>query len=317
MRFKTLFTLCFLAFCAAFFNVNSADASDGDWQGRYYNNRWFSGNPVMQRDDPEIDFTWGYGSPASSIPTDRFSVRWSKTVQLPANATYLFTAESDDTMQVRVNGRLVISTIAGQFSSAEVELERGRNYIIVEYTENTLWSEAHFDYAPLADESVNATAYEWFTDAVDTDDIATEEAILTPAAIQQFEYGVMIWNKAEDTITVLSDNGWGSRSTRTIVMQDNWDESQPIDVPVIEPSEGLFRPTRGFGKIWRENPEICAALGFATAVERGYMATYQAGDHDGRDLFYITTPDDDQFYRVVAGDRWGSFQGSFSLNSIR
>ena len=39
----------------------------------------------------------------------------------------------------------------------------------------------------------------------------------------------------------------------------------------------LFRsPCRGFGKVWRENPTVQQALGYALETERGMASTSQA-----------------------------------------
>ena len=38
------------------------------------------------------------------------------------------------------------------------------------------------------------------------------------------------------------------------------------------PPAGLVEPVRGFGKVWRENPAVRQALGWATAPENGEQA---------------------------------------------
>jgi len=49
------------------------------WTGLYFNNPNLSGSPALVRQDSEINFDWGTGSPDPSIPTDNFSVRWSRS----------------------------------------------------------------------------------------------------------------------------------------------------------------------------------------------------------------------------------------------
>jgi hypothetical protein len=85
----------------------SAPVTVHGWRGEYFDNRGLSGLPVLVRDDAAIDFDWGYGSPAAGIPSDGFSVRWTRTSNLQAGS-YRFTATSDDGVRLWVNGHLLI-----------------------------------------------------------------------------------------------------------------------------------------------------------------------------------------------------------------
>ena len=38
---------------------------------------------------------------------------------------------------------------------------------------------------------------------------------------------------------------------------------------------GLYEPNRGFGKVWRENPDIRAQIGWAFENERATTMSYQ------------------------------------------
>ncbi|GIK56837.1 MAG: SH3 domain-containing protein [Chloroflexi bacterium] len=84
------------------------------WKGEYFNNRSLSNQPVLVRDDANINFEWGTGSPAPGIvPPDDFSVRWTRTVQF-APGTYRFTATTDDGVRLWVNNQLVIDNWVDQ-----------------------------------------------------------------------------------------------------------------------------------------------------------------------------------------------------------
>lgn len=79
-----------------------------NWRGEYYSNTSLAGTPALVRDDSQIDFNWGEGSPAPGvIGNDRFSVRWSRTVDLPYGL-YRFLMTVDDGGRLWVNGHLVI-----------------------------------------------------------------------------------------------------------------------------------------------------------------------------------------------------------------
>ena len=56
---------------------------------------------------------------------------------------------------------------------------------------------------------------------------------------------------------------------------DTWDESQPESDPAITPPQGLYQPIRGFGKVWRNHPEVQSGLNWAIANESAVPVTYQ------------------------------------------
>src|ERR1700679_593560 len=65
--------------------------------GCYYSNTTLSGDPVFIRTDPAINFYWGNGSPASSLPPLDFSVRWQGNFTF-SPGTYTFTVVTSDGM---------------------------------------------------------------------------------------------------------------------------------------------------------------------------------------------------------------------------
>lgn len=77
------------------------------WRGEYYANQSLTGQPAAVRDDAQIDFNWGLNAPASGVPADNFSVRWTRTLNLAAGR-YRFTTTSDDGVRLWVNGHLLI-----------------------------------------------------------------------------------------------------------------------------------------------------------------------------------------------------------------
>lgn len=84
-----------------------AQTSFNNWRGEYFNNPWLGGAPILTRDDANLDFYWGYGSPAPRIAPDGFSVRWTRTVKFEPGS-YRFTASTDDGVRLWVNNHLLI-----------------------------------------------------------------------------------------------------------------------------------------------------------------------------------------------------------------
>ena len=87
------------------------------WRGEYFNNRIVAGIPALVRNDETIDFNWGLDTPAvEAMNADGFSVRWTRTLNLPAG-TYRFKTETDDGVRLILNGRLAIDQWRNQVFS--------------------------------------------------------------------------------------------------------------------------------------------------------------------------------------------------------
>jgi hypothetical protein len=88
-------------------------------------------------------------------------------------------------------------------------------------------------------------------------------------AYQPFENGHMFWNGNTRQIYVLfGDGSW-------VVMPDTYSASDPAPQPTTPPGAGEFVPVAGFGKVWASLGADGSPLGFATAAEQGYSATWE------------------------------------------
>jgi hypothetical protein len=110
-----------------------------NWRGEYYNNTTLSGSPALVRDDAQINFNWGDGSPAPGVVgADKFSARWTRTLDLSAGS-YRFTLTVDDGSRLWVNNHLLIDTWQDQAPrtyTGEIYLPGGAIPIKLEYYEN-------------------------------------------------------------------------------------------------------------------------------------------------------------------------------------
>jgi hypothetical protein len=108
------------------------------WRGEYFANMTLSGSPTVARNDQEIFFNWGTGSPASGIPSDNFSVRWTREAGFNAG-NYRFLVHPDDGVRVWVDNQLIIDQwhdATADIYSAVLSLSSGVHTIRVEYYEN-------------------------------------------------------------------------------------------------------------------------------------------------------------------------------------
>ena len=107
------------------------------WQGEYYDNTTFSGNPVLVRQDPVIDFQWQGGAPAAGLAADGFAVRWNGTWPFEAGV-YRFYAQVDDGVRLALDGHWIIDRwheSTGALYTADAYLSPGPHTVKVEYFE--------------------------------------------------------------------------------------------------------------------------------------------------------------------------------------
>jgi len=109
-----------------------------DWRGEYFANRELQGNPVLIRNDGYVDFNWGEGSPAPTIPVNGFSARWTRTRQF-REGTFHFTIVVDDGVRLWVDNTLLINEWHDGLSTyaADLHLTAGAHALRIEYYENT------------------------------------------------------------------------------------------------------------------------------------------------------------------------------------
>lgn len=121
------------------------------------------------------------------------------------------------------------------------------------------------------------------TEAQSTEEsIAAVDGMPTPTfsriqvAEQPFENGRMFWLEPIDQIWVMVESETDKRSGVWMVFPDDFEEGDPeLDPTYVPPSEELMQPVRGFGKLWRDNDEVRAALGWARQPEIGHVSSYQ------------------------------------------
>jgi hypothetical protein len=98
------------------------------------------------------------------------------------------------------------------------------------------------------------------------------------AAYQPFEHGLMVWIGSRDHVYVLYDaTSTSPLAERWETYADQFNEGDAETDPAITPPEGKWQPKRGFGLVWRTQPGVRAALGWALSPERGYTVCYGGG----------------------------------------
>lgn len=120
------------------------------WQGEYYNNVSLSGAPVLVRDETNINYNWGLGSPAPDrVTRDNFSARWTRSLDLPAGR-YRFTISHDDGARLWAGGVLLVDRWFDQSASVrqvEIDWPGGVMPVKMEYYERNGLAQASLSWA--------------------------------------------------------------------------------------------------------------------------------------------------------------------------
>ena len=108
----------------------------GGLLGEYFNTMDLSGQPVLTRTDPKIDFNLGAGSPEPNVVNvDAFSVRWRGEIEIPFSEVYTFYTRTNDGSRLWVNDQLIVDKWAWvntvvDTRSKPIRLEAGGRYSI-------------------------------------------------------------------------------------------------------------------------------------------------------------------------------------------
>ncbi|HET9317101.1 MAG TPA: PA14 domain-containing protein, partial [Vicinamibacteria bacterium] len=100
--------------------------------GYYYDNIDFTG-AIVTRLDPNVNFTWGTGSPVTGIGPDTFSVRWTGQVRAKVSGVTTFYTTSDDGVRLFVNNVLIVDNWtdhAPTDNTGTITLTAGQKYDI-------------------------------------------------------------------------------------------------------------------------------------------------------------------------------------------
>ena len=118
---------------AAQLNLPLAQASaEGGLKGEYFKGRG-KDEPVLVRIDAKMDFQWGGGRPAPSVPED-FSARWTGAVVPRYSEEYLFNGMGDDSLTLTLDGKKIFE----RGGDGRIKLEAGKFYpIVLDFEDNS------------------------------------------------------------------------------------------------------------------------------------------------------------------------------------
>jgi len=101
------------------------DSSGGGLSAKYFRTKERKEIPLLERDDPAVDFNWTNDKPVPKLPRDGFSVRWTGSIVAPVSGEYVFEAEVDDRLDVKIGGSAMSARTAAP-ALGRVRLEAGK-----------------------------------------------------------------------------------------------------------------------------------------------------------------------------------------------
>jgi hypothetical protein len=119
------------------------------WRGEYYATADLSGGAIMVRDDKAIDLNWSDTAPGVGLPSDFFSVRWTRSAYFSPAGYYRFSVLVDDGIRMWIDDQLVLDEWHRSDSQSYLvdrQLAAGTHTIKVEYYEHTGFARIRLDW---------------------------------------------------------------------------------------------------------------------------------------------------------------------------
>lgn len=110
---------------------------NGGLTASYFRSRDQNRKAQITRIDPAVNFDWGGDRPDKRMPQDNFSVHWQGCLLPPISGDYLFEAEVDDRLELRIGDRSLGKAQPWSKEFSSVTLEAGKPVPIeLEYEED-------------------------------------------------------------------------------------------------------------------------------------------------------------------------------------
>ena len=123
------------------------------WKGEYFSNPHLEGNPYLTRDDSSIDFDWPGVPPDPSLPSERFSVRWTRTINFQLTGVYRFHIFHDDGARLWIDETKIFDNWCDNCREEKIldrRINSGLHTIKMEMWQNGGWSGAKLSWQLLS-----------------------------------------------------------------------------------------------------------------------------------------------------------------------
>jgi hypothetical protein len=157
------------------------------WHAAYWNNTTLTGEPVVVRCEPQVDYNWGSGAPAAGVNADFFSARWMRYIWAESG-TYRFAATSDDGIRVFVDEQLLVNEWYDhgvQTVERDTYLTSGQHLLRVEFFENRGAAVVRLGWSAVQ----SAPIYDWRGAYYDTLDLMGAPYLVRNDPVIDFYWG--------------------------------------------------------------------------------------------------------------------------------
>ncbi len=147
--------------------------------------------PVLTREDAEINFDWQEVSPGPQVNANQFIVQWLRTYTFE-DGTYRFTTISDDGVRVYIDNQLVIdewNDHGATTHTGEKTLTAGDHEIKVEFYDNYVDAVAKFSFEKLGGTPPPPPPPPSGQQTITFDDIAGQDQVLSG----EYPTGIIDW----------------------------------------------------------------------------------------------------------------------------
>lgn len=118
------------------------------WRGEYFGTPDLTGAALFVRNDAAINFHWGVRSPDTRLNTDKFSVRWTRSISF-LGGVYRLTMTVDDGARLWIDGKVVLDQWRVQPETTyevDVVLSPGIHQFVIDYFDDAGTATAQFAF---------------------------------------------------------------------------------------------------------------------------------------------------------------------------
>lgn len=254
-----------------------APAPTGYWRGEYFANDRLEGYPVLVRQDPTLDFDWGYSAPAYGVPADHFSVRWSRRIYF-SEGKYNFKVRADDGVRLWVAGNLILDRWSGGY----------REDIVAQNITAGYW-DVVLEYFELEGVAKVRLTWEKFYAPKPTAPTATPTPPATVWAATYYKAPDLSGTPALTRLDSAIDFDWGKGAPASGLPKDNF-SVRWLRRPIFEEGNYRFTALVDDGvRLWVDGKLLIDAWRESVLTEHEGYISLSAGPHDVRVEYFEKT----------------------------
>ncbi|AWT44489.1 MULTISPECIES: PA14 domain-containing protein [Streptomyces] len=185
--------------------ASAAGCTSPTYTRQFFANTTFSGTPKRTDCDAGVDEYWS-GSPATGVPADNFSVRWTVTRDFGSGGPFSLAVRGQDGMRVYLDGYRKIDLWKGTSTTVSktvnLNLPAGKHTLRVDYVNWSGVAAVKFGYAPITSATYDKVKPLAPTGAAVAYDAATSKAKLTWARNREMDLaGYRVYVRVQGTST--------------------------------------------------------------------------------------------------------------------